>query len=355
MASQRSSCWIGGVGYWPCVLGIVFSVCVAARAADRELSVEGVSMRERGLDGVPVGVILIDDYYIPAGVARATYMPSTWTNGIIPYQWDANVSAADRQSMIVSMNNWEAIANLDFRPRNGEANFVHIEESTTGRNRADAGMQGGEQSVEIGAGNFGVVELVMHELGHTLSFKHEQSRTDRKGFVDINDDAVRDDRRGNFEIEPASNHFGPYDFGSIMHYPECAFSCCRPDFNDPPCICTTCTSCSGADLDVCRTIIVKDEYAAEWQSVIGSATWPSYWDQLTMQLLYPEDDWVFVDMNYSGTQLGTFMSPYVEFASGEANTPVGGTLWVQGGTYGTVGVYPAAITMRAPYRNVVLR
>ena len=74
-----------------------------------------------------------------------------------------------------------------------------------------------------------------------------------------------------------------------------------------------------------------------------------------MQLLYPENNWVFVDINHIGTQLGTFMKPFIQFAIGAANTPVGGTLWVKEGIYGSVGVFSKAITIRTPYRNAELR
>ncbi|XP_069107009.1 zinc metalloproteinase nas-6-like [Argopecten irradians] len=66
-----------------------------------------------------------------------------------------------------------------------------------------------------------------HELLHSLGLFHEQSRPDRDAYVDIKIENIIPRNRGNF------NRFGrsiinsrgvPYDFTSIMHYSNRAFS-----------------------------------------------------------------------------------------------------------------------------------
>ncbi|OWA54604.1 putative Zinc metalloproteinase nas-14 [Hypsibius exemplaris] len=62
---------------------------------------------------------------------------------------------------------------------------------------------------------------------HVVGFFHEQSRSDRNDFVDLNKiDLDPEDFQRNFldwsAVEVTA--FGlPYDFGSIMHYPKVAF------------------------------------------------------------------------------------------------------------------------------------
>ena len=59
---------------------------------------------------------------------------------------------------------------------------------------------------------------VMHEIGHTIGFWHEQSRSDRDSYVEIvwRNIAEEDD---NFKvIENTHNYDVPYDYYSLMHY-----------------------------------------------------------------------------------------------------------------------------------------
>lgn len=64
-----------------------------------------------------------------------------------------------------------------------------------------------------------------HELGHALGLWHEHTRPDRDTYIRINWDNIYPDYRHNFQ---RSQHEGVpdvgYDFESIMHYSEYAFS-----------------------------------------------------------------------------------------------------------------------------------
>ena len=66
---------------------------------------------------------------------------------------------------------------------------------------------------------------ILHEIGHTVGFWHEQSRPDRDQYVNIHFENVRPDRRYLYDIETAIDSLGQtYDFNSIMHYHESQFS-----------------------------------------------------------------------------------------------------------------------------------
>ena len=66
---------------------------------------------------------------------------------------------------------------------------------------------------------------ILHEIGHTVGFWHEQSRPDRDQYVTIHLENVRPDRRHLYETETAIDSLGQtYDFNSIMHYNENQFS-----------------------------------------------------------------------------------------------------------------------------------
>ena len=85
-------------------------------------------------------------------------------------------------------------------------------------------------------------------------------RSDRDTFVMVHLDRVCQDCCSgspcdhNFDLEAGSTDYGAYDFDSVMHYGQCAFS-----------VCNNC----GADLTNCRTITVLPPNATTWQNAIG--------------------------------------------------------------------------------------
>lgn len=255
-----------------------------------------------------------------------------WPNGQVAYEFDANVSAANRTSMRNAMNEWEAVANVTFTQcasNNCGGDYIHVQSSTA--NNSAVGRQGGEQIINIVSWDMRFRQA--HELGHALGLYHEQSRTDRDTYVTINWDNIEDGKEGNFELEAGSGRYGPYDFDSVMHYGRDYFSN------------------NGLD-----TITVKPPWNAQWQNAIGQRDHLSDMDQLTMSFLYPESNWRFVDDDaHPLIQFGTFFFPEDDVTDGVAVTPAGGTLWIQPGTYTDAGTFNKAMTWRAPLGGVLIR
>lgn len=293
-------------------------------------------------EAVPPGYELLEGDILVRLPAPGEFAPAStfktsqfWPGGIVYYEFNDNVSAANRTTAINAMAEWEAVANIDFRARNGEANYIHIQSSTA--NNSEVGMIGGRQIINITS--WGTMFVIVHELGHSLGIWHEQSRTDRDNFITVNWDNIEEGKEHNFEIRDDSGHYGPYDFDSVMHYGSCGFS-----------ICDDCTSASA-----CRTITVKPAYAADWQANIGQRNHLSRMDAMTMSFLYPESNWRFLDRYYGGViETGSFLFPRKTFPNGVSSTPSGGTLWIQPGAYAAVGTHSKAMTLRAPLGGVVL-
>lgn len=67
---------------------------------------------------------------------------------------------------------------------------------------------------------------VMHEVGHSLGFFHEQSRSDRDNFVNIVYKNIASFRELNFEKydDTEIENLEPYDLSSDMHYGSLYFS-----------------------------------------------------------------------------------------------------------------------------------
>jgi hypothetical protein len=191
-------------------------------------------------------------------------------------------------------------------------------------------MVGGSQTVNIY--NWTWRFIIAHELGHALGFWHEQSRSDRDSFVQINWGNIESGKAYNFDRHDEASHFGPYDFDSVMHYSQDSFST-----NGLPTI----------------TVLPPNQ---AWQNLIGQRDHFSTLDSMIMSYLYPQSDWRFVDPYYSGTEAGTFLNPYTAFASAEASVPVGGkVVLLQPGTYTATGHHSKAMTLVAPQGGVVLR
>ena len=192
---------------------------------------------------------------------------------------------------------------------------------------------------------------MVHELMHTLGFKHEQSRPDRDGYVQIHEDRIEADKEHNFETSIFIIMYGPYDFGSVMHYGQCAFS--------------TCADC-GADPANCRTISVRQPWTDDWQDEIGQRDYLSKGDIATLQCLYPEVPTVFVDHNpwqYYHILIspllprGSFLNPFPTFGEAEAvlwSPLIDWSIIIQPGHYSAAWRHDKPVTLKAPLGGVTL-
>ncbi len=156
------------------------------------------------------------------GSAAVHYNANLWTNGVVPYAFDANVDSTNQARARQAMDDWEAVADVTFVPRTAETNYVHVFSGTG--NWSYVGMIGGKQNLSIY--NWTYEFIIAHELGHALTIWHEQSRSDRDTYVQINWGNITSGKEGNFNIHNTvwDTDVGTYDFDSCMHYGAYSFS-----------------------------------------------------------------------------------------------------------------------------------
>ena len=83
---------------------------------------------------------------------------------------------------------------------------------------SSVGKQGGIQTITLPVGCQSH-RTILHEIGHSIGFWHEQSRPDRDGYLTLLRDNIVPEWIGQFDVRTNVDYQGEhYDYGSVMHY-----------------------------------------------------------------------------------------------------------------------------------------
>ncbi len=147
-----------------------------------------------------------------------------WTNGVV-YYVISGLSASVRSELQKSFDEWTSKTNVTFKERTNQSNYVTISSSGSNSNSgvATLGMNGSRGFIRLGTRATAVV--IIHELGHTLGYIHEQNRSDRDNFIRINFENIQNGAEDQFfKSNSATLLTGQFDINSTMMYGSFTFS-----------------------------------------------------------------------------------------------------------------------------------
>lgn len=137
-----------------------------------------------------------------------------WPGGVIPYEFATNITAAEQQTYLNGVREWELAANIHFVARTTQTNWI-LFQYAPGTFLDQFVPYTTPETVTVSVLSRA---QVCHEMGHALGFTHENIRTDKTAYITVLTNNVYPASNIYwFTIDPASVKYGPYDFESVMH------------------------------------------------------------------------------------------------------------------------------------------
>ncbi|XP_029438823.1 astacin-like metalloendopeptidase isoform X2 [Rhinatrema bivittatum] len=136
----------------------------------------------------------------------------------VPYTFSLVYSVDDRAAITTAMQEFATMTCIRFIPRMAESNYLQFTSSPKSGCWSYIGMVGGVQALNLEQEGCLESGIIQHELFHALGFIHENNRSDRDTFIQIQWQYISERDQYNFKRQTDSNNLGlPYDYNSLMH------------------------------------------------------------------------------------------------------------------------------------------
>ncbi|CAF1538383.1 unnamed protein product [Rotaria magnacalcarata] len=153
-----------------------------------------------------------------------------WPNARVPYVISPLYNNQERAIIAESIREWESNTCIRFVPAtSNDRDYIELtpNDGTDNFCYSYVGRQGGRQFVKMYAPICMSVGQYVHELGHAIGFGHEHQRPDRDYYVEIkweNIDPSFYYAYDKYNAKDFTTLGMPYDYYSIMHYPDYSYS-----------------------------------------------------------------------------------------------------------------------------------
>lgn len=178
------------------------------------------SFQQRAVAFINALLALASLFLLPLAARGGNFYSGTsptnvpWPGGIVPYEFTNTLNAAQQQTYLDGLREWELAANVKFVPHTNQTRWILFDYNTNGFDLVSAGYS--PQVVTIN--NLSRAQ-VCHEMGHSFGFTHENIRRDATNYVAVLTNNIASEASNIvwFTIDPTSVTNGNYDFESVMH------------------------------------------------------------------------------------------------------------------------------------------
>jgi len=148
-----------------------------------------------------------------------------WPGGVVVYEI-RDMDPEGRKLLAEAMAEIEKLTCIRFRKKTDEDENYVVYTSKEDYCASNVGMISGMQEINLGL-HCHVLGTFLHETMHALGFIHEQSRADRDDHIKIKWENIKQSDKSNFNkysLNDISNYGSAYNFASVMHYRNDAFT-----------------------------------------------------------------------------------------------------------------------------------
>ncbi|CAH1795857.1 unnamed protein product, partial [Owenia fusiformis] len=147
-----------------------------------------------------------------------------WPGRTVPYVIGSALRGSERRLIQKTIAEFNRLSCMKWVPRKSEKYYVKFKALEDEGCYSELGFvreRGQEINLEDGCV---YRETILHEIMHAMGFEHEHQRMDRDKYVKIYWENIEADSRDQFDKLESDYLNTNYDYGSVMHYENDAFT-----------------------------------------------------------------------------------------------------------------------------------